>query len=322
MPIDPLTGLTYMTGAAPNYGNSEVNYNIPGTAPPFTTTGRGANDPGGFLSSLYTARPAFVQQQGQLLSGLAPQLRQSLLSSIPELGQLSQFLTSRFSQPIPRALEKDFAERLRTAQAARGFVGGTGPASEEARFLTALAEQQRTALAPQLAAFGQQTLGNIGLAGPPDITLAGLGSLLFGQRQFEAELTAARRSDAFSQQLLNQFGGGGSSVAGGGAAGGGTPDFFSRLSGSASVGGGAGGGTADFFSRNTQAGPGDTFLYQQTGFAQGSRAGEAAASPESTGGGGTGKSLYGSTPISETATTVTLRLADGSTVVVPKGRGI
>lgn len=206
-----------------------------------------ANDTGiqSFFQALLAARPQFLSQQQGLLESLGGPLRQALFSASPELAMTSNYLQSQFSNPLPPDLAQDYAERIRTAQAARGFGGGgTGPAGEEARFLLGAADQRRMQLLPQLQQFGANVLGMTGLQGPPNLDFASIASALLGQNRLNAETAAGQSQSRFAQQMYqdmlrgrgtfgaggNRVGGGGSSSVYGGSGGGGTPDWFQTQS--------------------------------------------------------------------------------------------
>jgi hypothetical protein len=161
-------------GAGPSTGG------LPPGSPINDATG-GTPDIGGgftggssaFLNSLYNARPQLIQQQGDLLNSLGPSLRSAIFSASPELATTANYYQQNFNDPFGGSLST-FQDAIRGAQAARGFgnAAGTGPAGEEARYLTNFAEQRRMQLAPQMAAFGQQLLGNSGLGAPSQADLS------------------------------------------------------------------------------------------------------------------------------------------------------
>jgi hypothetical protein len=71
----------------------------------------------------------------------------------------TKFLQDRFSDPLGGGLGAEFENRIRAAQAIRGFGGSGGGgagAAQEATFLTRIAEQQRRQLLPMLGIFEQQ----------------------------------------------------------------------------------------------------------------------------------------------------------------------
>lgn len=178
--------------------------------------------PQSIMQNLLNFRPQFLQQQQNLLNQYGSSLRTSILGASPELSQAADFYQSRFQNPIPPELEAQFAERIRGAQAARGFGGGgTGPVGEEARYLTGLAEEQRLKLLPGMQQFGAGILGMSGLAGPPNLASEGglnafanmFGSVLRNQ-QFQQQLgfeqqqaglgqEAAEKQSQFAQQYYN-----------------------------------------------------------------------------------------------------------------------
>ena len=185
---------------------------VPGTSAPPAFGG----DAGQFLQSLFQARPAFVQQQGELLNTMGPSLRNAVRAASPELAQLGDYLNQSFQNPFGSSLST-YQDTLRTAQAARGFgsAGGTGPAGEEARYLTNLAERRRSELAPQLQSYGNNMLQLSGLAGPPDVGLAALGGLALQNRNLNESIFAGNRQSEISSNLFNSFGGGSPFGAGG-----------------------------------------------------------------------------------------------------------
>lgn len=247
--------------------NGNTGFNLGGdTVNPFssTQTPKFGGDAGDFLSALYTSRPQFVQQQQQLLSTLGPSSRQAIFAASPELAQASQYYNQAFNDPYGGQLNT-FTEALRGAQAARGFgnAGGSGPAGEEARYLTNYAAQQKERLAPQLAQFGQGLLNIAGLGGPPDITLGALGTLAFQNRTLNETIAANKEASEYAKKMYEQsqmapsnpFGsksGGTSSPYGGGGSVsstvGGTTSGVLSTAKNPYIGGG---GTADFFSRQS-----------------------------------------------------------------------
>lgn len=187
---------------------------VPGTSAPPQFGG----DAGQFLQSLFQARPAFVAQQGELLSKMGPALRDATRAASPELAQLGDYLNQSFQNPFGSSLST-YQDSIRTAQAARGFgsAGGTAPAGEEARYLTSLAERRRAELAPQLQSYGNNMLQIAGLSQPPDVGLAALGGLSLQNRSLIESIFAGNRQSEISQNLFNAFGGG--SPFGGGGSG-------------------------------------------------------------------------------------------------------
>lgn len=178
--------------------------------------------PQNMMQQLLNFRPQFIQQQQNLLNQYGSSLRQSILGASPELSQAANFYQSRFQNPIPPELEAQFQERIRGAQAARGFGGGgTGPVGEEARYLTGLAEEQRLKLLPQMEQFGAGILGMSGLAQPTQFTgdnglnaFANMFSsalrnqqfnqqLAFEQQGYQDSLAASQQQSQFAQQYYN-----------------------------------------------------------------------------------------------------------------------
>lgn len=221
MPFPPTGNTGVVTPGAPGtphrFGSGSVGY--PQSLPPqpgqpgslFTppaTPGRGA--PGGgafgtggaseFLNSLYSARPAFIQQQGDVLSQLGPGLRNSIFSASPELAAAAQYYQQAFSDPYGGRMST-YQDALRSAQAARGFTGGgSGVVGEEARYLSNYATQRQDALLPGMIGFGQQILANSGLQAPPDITFSALaGAAVAGNAQ-----NAQGQQSALAQQMYQQ----------------------------------------------------------------------------------------------------------------------
>jgi hypothetical protein len=171
-------------------------------AAPTPDFGGKGNDASSFLKALYEARPNFVAQQGELLSKLGPSLRQSVFTASPELAQASNYLQKTFEDPYGGSLST-YQDAIRGAQAARGFGGGgTGVTGEEGRYLTNFAERRRQELLPQLSQFGSGLLNIAGLGGPPDITLAGLGSLALGSRQLSEQVKAGQSQSLFASSIF------------------------------------------------------------------------------------------------------------------------
>ncbi len=189
---------------------------VPGTSAPPAFGG----DAGSFLQSLFQARPAFVAQQGELLSKMGPALRDATRAASPELAQLGDYLNQSFQNPFGSSLST-YQDSIRTAQAARGFgsAGGTAPAGEEARYLTNLAERRRAELAPQLQSYGNNMLQIAGLQAPPDAGLAAIGGLALQNRNLIESVYAGNRQSEISERLFSAFGGGSPF---GGAGGGGS----------------------------------------------------------------------------------------------------
>lgn len=158
------------------------------------STAGGSFTPQSVMDALLKARPAFVQQQQDLLNKYGTSLRNSILHSSPELAAASKYYSDRFSDPFG-GLEGEFQGRIRTAQAARGFGGGgTGPSGEEARYLQGLAEETRQRLLPGMQQFGGQILGLSGL-GPPDYNTGQFANTF-------ADIYGANlRNSQFQQQL-------------------------------------------------------------------------------------------------------------------------
>lgn len=209
----------WVQGGSPPPGSVQPAQD-PSGIPQYSMNGTGSG--GQFLQSLYAARPAFMAQHGELLGSLGLPLRNAIMNASPELAGVGNYYQSRMNQPLAPDLEQAHAERIRTAQAARGFGGGGyGPAAQEARYLTNLSEQTRAQIAPQAAAFGQAILGISGLNGPPDITLGALGGLMTSTnaqtqqgnqwqqefalqlRNFEETMKANQQQSQFAQQQFD-----------------------------------------------------------------------------------------------------------------------
>src|SRR5262245_1752773 len=200
-------------GAAPTPSGSFTSPFTAGGAPSGGNIGGALTQfsPQNTLNSILQARPNFVQQQQNLLNQYGSSMRQAILGASPELSQAASFYQSRFNNPIPPELEAQFADRIRGAQAARGFGGGgTGPAFEEARYLTGLAEEQRLQLLPQMQQFGAGLLGLGGLAYPEINTGAAFGAAadIYGStlrnQQFYSQLGFEQQQAALGQQAAEQ----------------------------------------------------------------------------------------------------------------------
>lgn len=200
----------------PGYGGGGA-----GGVNPYATF-KGLGGAGEYMSALFQARPAFIQQQGELLGSLGMPMRNAVLAASPELMQASNFLQSRFANPIPPELEAEFRDKIRTAQAGRGFSGGGSAVfGDEARYLQGLAEETRRAILPQLQSMGGAILGMSGLQGPPELgfgTVSGAMSnaaqLAQQQAQWKSEfalqtksyqdqLAAAQSQSSISQQYYD-----------------------------------------------------------------------------------------------------------------------
>jgi len=180
--------------AKPTYGGQP--------AAPTPDFGGKGNDASSFLKALYEARPNFLAQQGELLNKLGPSLRQGIFNASPELATASNYLNQTFNDPYGGS-RSTYEDAIRGAQAARGFGGGgTGVTGEEGRYLTNFAERRRQELLPQLTQFGQGMLGLAGLAGPPDVTLAGLGGLALGARNLNEQVKAGNSQSAFAANMF------------------------------------------------------------------------------------------------------------------------
>lgn len=158
-------------------------------------------------------------------------LRSSILRASPEMARINSYLSDRFDNPIPQQLAAGFEDRIRTAQAARGFGGGgTGVAGEEARFLFGVAEQQRQQLLPAMGNFGQQILQMSGLGGAQTMTAeqAHAISLSASQNRTARKNAQAQRNIGYINAAVGAIG----AVSGFGAGGG---------LGSQLIGGGGGG---------------------------------------------------------------------------------
>lgn len=176
------------------------------------STGRSSgNIAADYLNTLYQARPAFAQQQIDLLSQLGPAARDAVLAASPELAAASSHFQSTLSDPYGGALET-YQDAMRAAQAARGFAGGgTGVAGEEARYLTNFAMQRRDAAAGSLAQIGGTLLGASGLAQSPDISLGNIGQIGLGmaqlaqqQLQYTQQRADSQQANAYAQQIYEQ----------------------------------------------------------------------------------------------------------------------
>lgn len=170
------------------------NIGATGTGTGAMTGGLQGFTPQAVMDSILKARPAFVQQQQDLLNKYGTSLRNSILHASPELAAASKYYNDRFADPFG-GMEGEFQGRIRTAQAARGFGGGgTGPSGEEARYLQGLAEQTRQNLLPGMQNFGASVLGLSGL-GPPDYSTGQFANLA-------GDIYAANlRNSQFQQQL-------------------------------------------------------------------------------------------------------------------------
>jgi hypothetical protein len=74
-----------------------------------------------FLAPLFEARPAFIEQQRELLAEVAPQARQRLLQSLPELSRTTQLLQSQARRGLSGEEVREARERIRVNQISRGF---------------------------------------------------------------------------------------------------------------------------------------------------------------------------------------------------------
>ncbi len=73
------------------------------------------------------------------------------LKSDPRYQMGSQYLTESFNAGIPEFMAREYASRLRSAQAASGFESGGGAvAQDEAALLMSMANQNRQTLLPQM----------------------------------------------------------------------------------------------------------------------------------------------------------------------------
>lgn len=190
-------------GSPPTPSTPPAPSPVPGAQWP-TNAFSAAGDAAGYLQALYQARPAFLQQHQEILGTMGLPLRNAVLAASPELASASQYLTSSFQNPIPPGMEQEWAERLRTAQAARGFTGGSGPAQQEAKYLMGLAEERRQNLLPQLSQFGTLMLNATGLQ-PPDANLSALGAMMTSQAELAAQIAAGNKQSEFSQQMFDWY---------------------------------------------------------------------------------------------------------------------
>lgn len=217
-------------------GAPQVSSGLPLAGPTGT---QGSNETQPFVEALLSARPQILSQQQQLLQSLGSGLRSSILGASPELAATSNFLTSRVSEGLPEDLQQNYREQLRTAQAARGLEQGSGPAQQEARYLTALQERTRAQAVPQLNNLGFGLLQSSGLGAPPDVGLGTVGQLGLESRRLSEQVYAGERQSQLAQQMFDQFirafspGGGGGTVA----------PFFGNAAGLPGVGTTPGSGT-------------------------------------------------------------------------------
>jgi hypothetical protein len=207
-PLPTASAPTSFNPANPS-GGPALRTTPTGTSPTGTagpgTTGGGAFPTGGFLGELLASRSGILNQQQQLLSELGPSLRSSLFAANPELAAVSEFLTGRVNEGIPQDLQQNFREQVRTAQAARGFTGGgTGPAGQEAKFLTALQEQNRFAAAQGLSALGGQIAGLTGLGNVPSPSFGEVGGLGLGARTLAEQVFAGQQQSSAAQRMFDE----------------------------------------------------------------------------------------------------------------------
>lgn len=165
------------------------------------------------LQQYFSALNSNLSNFSSQLNAFGGSIHDQLLSSFPELGQLSQFLTSSFQSPVPQDLLSSFTESLRNAQIARGFDAGAGPSLAEATAVTNLAEQRRLNLVPALQQLGTSLVGMSGLAGPADLSLSVFGGLKnqqtsqqlqYMQQQQQAQQFQQTQALAQSQFKLQQ----------------------------------------------------------------------------------------------------------------------
>lgn len=203
-------------GSAPApSGGGGGSYSTPGGIPQGTGVNTGAPGTGGpvqlsgnqddFVTQTLVARNRALEQQRALLTGQGQNLRNALFQASPEIAQVSQFLQGRVQEGIPSALAENYQQRIREAQAARGFSGGAGPAGQEAQFLTALAEQNRFQAAGQLGNLGQQILANTGLQSPVQTDLNAVGGLNLEARRLFEQVLAGQQQSQLAERLFNQF---------------------------------------------------------------------------------------------------------------------
>jgi hypothetical protein len=184
-----------------------------GTGPNVATNAPGGNTVQDFMRIMMAARPEIMEQQRQLLGNLGPGMRQAMMTASPELASSAEFYQSRVDQPIPESMARDYQDRLRQAQAARGFTGGgSGPAEQEAARLTGLAEQRRFQAAGAQQQLGMQMLGMGGFGQIPGADLSTIGSIGLGagglgleQRRLAEQVLAGQQQSAAAQSMWSQL---------------------------------------------------------------------------------------------------------------------
>lgn len=177
-----------------------------------------------FLAPLFEARLPFFEQQAELLRDMAPTARRAILGAVPELSRTVRQLERTARRGLTRREAEEVGSRIRVAQIARGFEGGTAPATAEAQALTQIAQQRRGEAAQQLMGIEQGILDVAGLAEPLGADIGTLGQLFQGQQQLAALQAAGQAQSEFSRKLFKRLfersGGNVNVIVGRGAAGG------------------------------------------------------------------------------------------------------
>lgn len=91
-----------------------------------------------------------VERQNLRASQQAGYLAQLSVMNSPAYQAQAGFLMDQFSTGIPEFLSREYAGRLRTAQAARGLEFGGAPAQDEAALLTKMAYEHKVGLLDQM----------------------------------------------------------------------------------------------------------------------------------------------------------------------------
>lgn len=119
--------------------------------------------------------------------------------SDPNYQAQQRFIQAQFEQGIPDVLAREYAGRLRTAQAARGLERGGAASQQEATLLTKMAHEGRMQLLPQLRQLGfdPQQIQQQAAAAELQALLGAQGA---GLGQFQTMLGGA----AQAQNIANQ----------------------------------------------------------------------------------------------------------------------
>lgn len=162
---------------------------------------------------LYAAQSQAAQTRERQEQAWAEQratARQLELANDPRYQMAQAYLTESFAAGVPEFMAREYENRLRAAQAARGLERGGAPTQQEAALLTSMAAQNRQAILPQLMESYETDASRKSQYQQEELAIAAAAQQM-GQSQLstntQAYATQLQAQLSRSAQLASLFGG-------------------------------------------------------------------------------------------------------------------